>query len=127
MACIAVNIVFALLLYRHWGHVGLATAATISAGTNCLTLMLLLHRDNMLLLNRSTLIFIVKLLLANAVMAIGLWQCNDYLTRTLSWAEFTQLTRIINLTMLLCVGVFCYAATLLLLRINPKSLISPDV
>lgn len=127
IACIGINMVFALLLYRQMGHVGLATAATISAGMNCLSLMVLLYRDGILLFDWQTLLFIGKLVMANLIMGSALYTMEKYLTLDSDWADFTQLKRIINLAVLICAGLLSYTVTLLLLNIKPKSLLSPDV
>ncbi len=42
ISCIGVNIIFALLLYKPFGHLGLATAATVASVVNCSTLLTLL-------------------------------------------------------------------------------------
>lgn len=127
IACIGINMVFALLLYRSFGHVGLAMSATVAAGANCMALMWLLYKDDVLLFDRHTLRFIGKLCLANAVMAAVLYAVNAQLTATAQWADFTQLTRIRHLSMLICAGAGSYVIALLCLRIQPKTLLKPHV
>ncbi len=125
IVCIGVNMTLALLLYRSLGHVGLATSASVSAGVNCLTLMWLLWRDDVLQLNRQTLWFVGKLLIANVVMALVLWAGNNYITAVQGWHEFSQWMRIVYLAGLIAAGMCSYGLMLLLLGIRPRSQLAP--
>ncbi|PIE45293.1 MAG: murein biosynthesis integral membrane protein MurJ [Gammaproteobacteria bacterium] len=125
IVCVGVNIVFALLLYRPLGHVGLATSATIAGFVNCSTLLFFLHRDGCIAFDRRVWLFIARVLLANVVMAVVLTVCNRYITVDTGWEDFTQLKRIAVLAVLILVGIVSYFAALLLLRVNIRSLVRP--
>lgn len=123
---IVVNIVFALFLHQPLGHVGLALAATIAAGVNCSTLLWLLFKDNCIQINRSTLIFIIKLLLANVAMAIVLMMMNAIFTQSVDWVGFSQVKRVWVLSLLILSGIVSYAGALLILGIRPRELLRPS-
>ncbi len=125
IACIGINITFALLLHRQFGHVGLAAAASLSALANCSTLAVLLYRANLLVFNRETLAFVGKVLVANAVMATALYSANAGLLGEQGWSDLSQLARFGYLLALVAAGMVSYAVTLLALGIKPRSLLKP--
>ncbi len=111
--CIGINIVFALILHKIWGHVGLAASATIAGLINCSTLFTLLVKDGCLTFNIDTIKFIGKVFIANVIMAVCLYYGNLWLTTDNSWAVFTQLQRVGYLSILIIVGVVTYTLALL--------------
>ncbi len=125
ISCIVINIICALLLYKPFGHLGLATAATIASVVNCSTLLTILIKKGHIHIDKALIFFIIKILLANFVMAAVLLFSNYALTQTQHWQDFTQLTRFAYLFMLVLLGVFSYAATLLIFKVKPKELLRP--
>lgn len=126
ISCIVVNMICALLLYRPLGHVGLAMASTVAGAVNCSTLLWLLNKEGCINLNKSFGWFVLKLVCANVVMGLVLWQLNIWLGGSgASWVDFTQIKRIETLAVLICAGLVSYAVTLLLLGIKPRALLRP--
>lgn len=121
ISCIAVNMLLALILHKIWGHVGLATAASIAGLVNCSTLFILLVKDRCLSIDADTCWFVVKVLLANVVMAAVLHYLNGWLTADRGWADVSQLKRVELLAILIVGGMLCYAASLLVLRIGIRT------
>ncbi|PID65598.1 MAG: murein biosynthesis integral membrane protein MurJ [Gammaproteobacteria bacterium] len=121
--CIGINIIFALILHKIWGHVGLAAAATVAGLVNCSTLFFLLVKDRCLMVNPDMLKFITKVLAANVMLAAVLYYGNHWLTADTTWAEFQQLQRIAYLSVLIVIGMVSYAVTLLSLGIKPRDLL----
>lgn len=124
--CIGINIVLAIVFHRPMGHVGLALAATIAGGVNCLTLLWLLYRNGWIVFTRSTWRFVLKLMLANVVMGLLLLVANDWVTQETTWADFSQGQRLQWLTALIVLGLLSYAGTLLLLGVRAKTLFAPE-
>lgn len=125
VACIGLNIILALMLYRVWGHVGLALSATIANVVNSSTLLVLLVRDRSLSMNRHIYMFIIKVVIANVVMALILIIAHHWLIGENTWADFMQIKRVMYLTMLICIGALGYALALVLLGIRPRMLLKP--
>ncbi len=125
VSCIGINIIFALFLYKPFGHLGLATAATVASVVNCSTLLTLLIKKGYIKINKSLAIFVVKVVLANCVMAAVLVFGNRIISQGQMWQEFTQMTRFSYLVMLVSLGVLSYSIVLLLLRVKPKDLLRP--
>lgn len=125
IACIIINIGLALLLSQFFGHVGLAAAASFAAGVNCTTLATLLWRDQLLILNAEMLLFVLKIIGANIIMAATLFAVEKYLTLAGDWADFTQLKRIGDLAVLILSGIVSYTLALFALKITPKQLLRP--
>ncbi|MBS9777272.1 MAG: murein biosynthesis integral membrane protein MurJ [Gammaproteobacteria bacterium] len=123
--CIIVNIAFALSLYKLWGHVGLAASATIAGLVNCSTLFILLVRDKCIIIDAEFGKFIIKILIANTVMAVVLYTLNQLIISDSNWESFKQLTRIGWLAMLICSGAISYGVCLLLMGIKPRELLKP--
>ncbi|MGY0399916.1 MAG: murein biosynthesis integral membrane protein MurJ [Ostreibacterium sp.] len=126
IVCIGINVVLALILYKIWGHVGLATAATVASLVNCLTLLLLLIKQDCIVIDSHLRYFIGKVMIANFIMALVLFGVNEWLTYLVAWQDFTQLRRVALLTVLICAGAVSYAMALLLLGIRPSTLLSPE-
>lgn len=126
IACIGVNITLALLLHRPFGHVGLAISATVAGGVNCTTLLVLLYQQQCIIFDKSTLRFIIKLVVANVIMGCILYFANQWLTQTTSWAALSQLARVGWLLTLIIVGILSYASVLLILGVKSKELLKPN-
>lgn len=121
--CIAVNIVLALLLYRRMGHVGLALASTVASFVNAGLLFLFLQRASAMLADKNLAIFVMKVLMANAIMAIALYGANAWLTADGSWGDFSQWQRAGYLAALIFFGMISYLVALFCVRIEFKQLI----
>lgn len=123
--CIGINIILALILHRLWGHVGLAVSASVASLVNCSTLLLLLVKDRCLSIDAEMQRFMVKVLIANGVMAAVLFLFNQWIMVDTTWGDFKQLQRVGWLTALIVSGMGSYALVLLMLGIKPRSLLKP--
>lgn len=112
------NIAFNLMLAPVFGYVGLAIATAMSATLNVILLYRGLNQQGIFTLSKNTVIWIIKLLLATAVMSVTLLYVADLLPyQQLSLAE--QITLLFSMIGAAVVGYF---ATLFVLGVRPKHL-----
>lgn len=113
------NMVFNAIFAWFYGYIGLAMATSLSAFINMALLYRGLHRDGVYRINRDTVLFITRIFAAAGIMVAALL----YILQDISvWAEWGQMARTGNLTLLLAVGGTCYLLSLLVLGIRPKHL-----
>lgn len=124
---IVINILMALSLYRSLGHVGLAMASTLASAINAMLLTVLLVKSGRLIINRDLLVFMLRVAIANLAMAGVLWMGNHIVSAEHSWADFTQIKRMISLVVLILSGLLAYILALLFLRIKTHALLRPPV
>ncbi|WP_299018888.1 murein biosynthesis integral membrane protein MurJ [uncultured Photobacterium sp.] len=109
------NMVFNAIFAYLYGYIGLAMATALSALVNAVLLYRGLHRANVYRVTRTTLTFVLRLVLAGAVMvAVLLWMLpvmNQWLAWTLSY-------RVLWLAGLIALGAAAYLMTVVLLGIR---------
>ncbi|MFB9135872.1 murein biosynthesis integral membrane protein MurJ [Vibrio olivae] len=113
------NMVFNAIFAYLYGYVGLAIATALSAFVNMALLYRGLHLQGVYRVSRRTFVFMIRLILAGAVMVAALyWQLED-LTVWLSWG-LTQ--RMIMLAALIVMAAVIYLLSLLILGVRLKDL-----
>lgn len=112
---IIINIAGNLILMQFYAHVGLAMATSIAGWVNALMLGVLLHRRGMLLLDRSLMVFMVKLCLAVALMMATLLAGSAYLN---AWiVDQGSYRKYAAMALLVGGGGGVYLASVLVLRV----------
>ncbi len=113
------NMVFNAIFAYLYGYVGLAIATALSAFVNMALLYRGLHLQGVYRVSRRTFVFMIRLILAGAVMVAALyWQLED-LTVWLSWG-LTQ--RMVMLAALIVMAAVIYLLSLLILGVRLKDL-----
>ncbi|QIL84999.1 murein biosynthesis integral membrane protein MurJ [Vibrio sp. HDW18] len=113
------NIVLNAIFAWFYGYVGLAIATSMSALLNMTLLYRGLHRQGVYQLTSQTLWFVLRLIIAGAVMTgIMLWQQASMAT----WLSWGISQRALILSGLIVLGAASYLAVLLLLGIRLKHL-----
>jgi len=109
------NMVFNLMLAPFFGYVGLAIATAMSATLNATLLYQGLKAQNVFKLSRSTLIFMLKIILSAGVMALVV----NYLSPSLDlWLDMAFSERVITLVQCITFGMLSYFASILILGIR---------
>ncbi len=113
------NMVFNAIFAWFYGYVGLAMATALSALVNMVLLYRGLHIQNVYRLTRSTLLFIVRLVIAGGAMVTAiLWQLEEMSV----WLTWSFMERVFTLTMLIGFGAVVYLVSLLVMGIRLKDL-----
>ncbi len=113
------NMVFNAIFAWFYGYVGLAMATALSALVNMVLLYRGLHIQNVYRLTRSTLLFIVRLVVAGgAMVAAILWQLEEMSV----WLTWSFMERVFTLAMLIGFGAVVYLVSLLVMGIRLKDL-----
>lgn len=116
LMAMTLNIFLAVILSRHFGHLGLAWATTLSSGLNFALLVYLAHGLG-LKIGKAFAGFAFRLLLANGAMAMILIHLQGDL---LSWLNMKPLERIFDLVLLIVIGLTVYLWALFLLGFRPQ-------
>lgn len=117
---VVVNIVLSVILVRYMQHTGLALAISIAAWLNASLLLIQLLRQGVYTPQSGWLIFLLKVFVAIAVMAISLHALN---MSDAAWYQADLSQRVGRVVMLVAAGGVSYFATLLVLGIRPKQLL----
>ena len=125
IVCIGINMILALSLFQHFGHVGLAVSTTVASWVNCCALFILLIRDRCIVIDVGMRNFIYKVIVANVVMALFLYFLNQWFVIKSPWESFGQIKRIGCLAMLICISALVYGFCLVALGIKPRILLKP--
>ena len=114
----ATNMVLNLLFYLNGlAHVGLALATSLAAMLNATLLIIGLSREGVFNFQPGWLIFLLRLLVANAVMAYFLISlAGDWEV----WSDWDMLSKILRLALLVGGGILLYAGMLLLTGLRWK-------
>lgn len=116
-----VNIVFNVMLVAPLAHMGIALATTIASITNTLMLLFMLKRKKLYQPLSGWWLFLARLLLANALMALlFLWLSPALSTWVLRGAAW----RCEHLFCLIALGAVVYLAVLFLLKFKFKAVFS---
>ncbi|MCG3721651.1 murein biosynthesis integral membrane protein MurJ [Vibrio cincinnatiensis] len=113
------NIVFNAILAWFYGYVGLAVATALSAFINMALLYRGLHRQGVYRVSRQTVWFVVRLILAGAVMVTAIyWQLEAMPV----WLEWGLTQRTLTLSGLIVFGALAYLLGALLFGVRVKDL-----
>ncbi|GIU27283.1 murein biosynthesis integral membrane protein MurJ [Shewanella sp. MBTL60-007] len=110
------NMVFNLIFAIPFGYVGLAIATSLSALLNAFLLYRGLHIANVYRIQKSTLIFSVKVLLAAGVMLAVLFKFDP---TTAQWIDLSFIERSFTLAKLIAFAAISYFICLVCLGIRP--------
>jgi len=114
VANMALNLLLVIPLHAYWqiGHMGLATATSISAFINALLLFLALRRDHIYRPAAGWLRFFVVLLCAVTAMLVVLIILLGYMGGTEAWQQQSWWQRVFDIILLCCAGFMAYAGSL---------------
>ena len=115
----ATNMVFNLLLFSPFGHVGLAAATAISATVNMGLLMAGLIRGQVMTFERQWIGWIIRLVVANVAMIAALLFFMPELSQWRAWGSGE---RILSLLWTIGLGLVVYTVALVALGIRPRDL-----
>lgn len=116
---IVFNIIFNLIFIAPLGYVGLALSTALAAYVNAGMLLYHLWKKDIYVIPRATVVFILKVITAGAVMCLTL----RYLSPEFhDWTAMTTLTSIGYLALFIGAGALIYAVMILVLGIKPRSL-----
>lgn len=109
IVAMAANMVFNLIFAVPFGYVGLAIATALSGTVNALLLGIVLYRERVLMMPRSTVIFLIRLLIATlsmvAVLVVMSPAINEWLVMN-NWTRTIWLAGLIGSSALVYVMVF---------------------
>jgi putative peptidoglycan lipid II flippase len=117
------NMVFNFILFYPMGHVGLALATSLGAFFNASLLLKRLLKEKFYQPHQGWSGYLLRLVLANSVMAIGLY----YFVDKTQWYDWQALDKIIHLAMAIILAALVYAIVLLLVGLRPHHLSSKIV
>ncbi|QBG35350.1 murein biosynthesis integral membrane protein MurJ [Litorilituus sediminis] len=100
------NMAFNLMLAPFLGYVGLALATTLSATLNAFLLYRALKADEVFQLSTATKIFIAKLVLSAAVMALVVYLTSPVFSDWLAMGFFKQIQQLVLCITLGCISYF---------------------
>lgn len=121
-----VNMCVALSLYRVIGHLGLALASTMAAVVNVIGLSWGLYQRQLLVFSVQGIVFVLRVLIANALLAIVLL-CLEVYWVPMGWVMLSEGMRLFYLLLLIGVGLLTYLGLLPLLGVSLKRLINPRI
>ncbi|MGS0728334.1 murein biosynthesis integral membrane protein MurJ, partial [Shewanella sp. 0m-11] len=110
------NMVFNLIFAIPFGYVGLAIATSMSALLNAGLLYRGLHKANVYRVNKATLVFLAKSVLAAGVMLLVLFQFDP---TTAQWLDLSFIERSYTLVKLIVFAAVAYFICLVCLGIRP--------
>ncbi|GGW86170.1 putative lipid II flippase MurJ [Alteromonas halophila] len=116
--CMAANMVFNLILAIPFGYIGLAAATSLSATLNAGLLYYTLHQQGVYVVSRTTLLFVVKVLLASAAMAVIIvWRdIGD------AFYDFALVAQIQHVAVSIGLALVVFFGTALVLGVRPAQL-----
>ena len=120
------NMVFNLILAPFFGYVGLAIATAMSATLNAFWLYQGLKQQNIFTLSSTTWLFLVKMLIAALVMAVGVFYYSPSFDVWLTMSISTQILQLIITIGLGLLGYF-FCLVVLGIRFNHFKIISNKV
>ncbi|SKC33511.1 MULTISPECIES: murein biosynthesis integral membrane protein MurJ [Photobacterium] len=113
------NMVFNGIFAPFYGYVGLSIASVLSALLNAGLLYRGLHKENIYRVSRQTLLFVLRLVIAGAVMVSGLlW----FSPSTEQWLAFHLFERVVWLFGLILGGSSIYLLCAIVLGVRPRHL-----
>ncbi len=104
-----------------FGHAGLALATSLGALINALLLLKKLLHDKLIAPKRSTYKFIIKLIISNVLMALGLY----YGLEQPEWFTLAGNERIVYLIKFIFLGMIIYSLSVFLLGLTKTNLPKP--
>ncbi len=126
--CIGINIVSNLLLFKEFGHKGIAFSSTLSSFLNMFLLGFFLYRKKLIKLDKDLIFFIVRVLIANFILVAFVFTCREFLLEGVDgWSELKKSKQIIILAVMIISSIIVYVLANLALGIKPKQLLRPKL
>lgn len=116
------NLILSYVLMQTMAHVGLALATSASALIGAALLFIRLIRHHQVELENDWLLYIVRIVIANASMGAVLYGINLWVG---DWGALTLSSRALFLLLSISSGIVTYALMLLLLGFRPRQLLKP--
>lgn len=119
LVAIASNIVFNLILVYPLSYVGLALSTALAAFVNASLLLYLLYKKNIYIIKKSTLLFILKALIAGLIMGFAIrFTIPDFNT----WILMNTLVSSLYLALFIALGAIIFVLISLILGIRLKDI-----
>jgi putative peptidoglycan lipid II flippase len=122
VVALVTNMAFNLILFKPYGHVGLAMATTISASTNALLLWLFLVRKGVVTLSKQWLWWLARATFAAAAMVATISWAEPSID---VWRQWDNLARAYQLTQLIFIVAAVYLLLLVMLGFRPSDIKAP--
>jgi putative peptidoglycan lipid II flippase len=119
---ILVNIGLSSVLIFPLAHTGLALATSLGVSVNAVCLLWRLLKSKIYQPNAGWSVFLSRVLLANAIMAAGIYSVVDELFSH----QYSNPEKVLHLAILIMGALLVYSLSLLLLGFNPKQLLVVD-
>ncbi len=116
IAAMALNMLFNIMLAPFYGYIGLALATSLSATCNAMLLYYFLHKSQSYRLSYFTLGFVVKCIVASAVMLFVIVYLKEWLIE-LNHGLFNQI-KLLGILILSAVGVYFLSLMVMGVRLS---------
>ncbi len=103
------NIIFSALLIHPLAHAGLALASSLSAWLNIILLTITLHKRNIYRFQTGWGVFLMRIGVANLLLALLLWSGSNELSQWISWHWYERYAHLFGLLFL---GMIIYLGSL---------------
>lgn len=113
--CMVANMVFNLIFAIPFGYIGLAIATSLSATLNATLLYITLHRQGVFCLSRTSVLFIVRILLASSAMGALIY----YRDLGLAFFELAFLQQVWQVTVTIGLSIAIFATCMVILGARP--------
>ena len=114
--CMVANMVFNIVLAVPFGYIGLAVATSMSATLNAALLYFTLHQQGVFALSRTSILFIVRVLLSSAAMG-GLIYYRD---TGLAFFDLSLSAQVTEVAITIVMSVVLFLASMVVLGMRPR-------
>ena len=121
---ISCNIIFNVLLIRHFAHVGIATATSLASTINAVLLLVILHKRGIYKLKLESLNFIGRVILASTLFVGILYFINPTID---VWMEWGAITRVLVLSPLVLLAILVYGLSLFVTGLRPSHIFKKEL
>ncbi len=114
--CMVANMVFNLILAIPFGYVGLAIATSMSATLNAFLLYITLHKQGVFVLSRTSVIFIIRVLIASTAMGALIY----YRDLGLAFFDLALTEQMVQVGISIGLSVVVFLTSMLVLGMRPR-------
>ena len=114
--CMVANMVFNLILAIPFGYVGLAIATSMSATLNAFLLYITLHKQGVFALSRTSVIFIIRVLIASTAMGALIY----YRDLGLAFFDLALTEQMVQVGITIGLSVVVFLTSMLVLGMRPR-------
>lgn len=121
---ISCNIIFNILLIRHFAHIGIAAATSIASSINAILLLVILQKQGIYKLKPETINFVGRVIFASALFVVVLYFLNPTIE---TWIQWSTIMRVLVLTPLILLGILVYVLSLFITGLRPSDLFKSEM